>query len=400
MDSIRVLLVDDEADFRRPIAKRLDRRGFEIHEAGSGEEALDYLGANPIDVVVLDVKMPGLNGIDTMARIKERFQGIEVILLTGHSSTEDGVEGIKQGAFDYLTKPIELTHLAGKINQATEKRRREIEKKREAEFRAKMEQQMVATERLASLGTLSTGIAHEIDNPLAIIKESAGYMRLVLNKDEMTGIPRQKDLSNAVDKIEAAVDRTRRITHQLLGFVRKQEKSFMETDLKALADETVEFLGKEARQNNIEISIEAGGEGVIWSNPYEIRQVLINLVTNAIHATPAGGRITIGIDDQGEGVALRVTDTGSGIPKENLDKIFEPFFTTKPPGQGTGLGLYVSRGIIGRLGGKMRIDSRVGRGTKVLIELPRCQPPVEGEVTDNENICYEILNRIKGEPES
>jgi len=400
MDSIRVLLVDDEADFRRPIAKRLDRRGFEIHEAGSGEEALDYLGANPIDVVVLDVKMPGLNGIDTMARIKERFQGIEVILLTGHSSTEDGVEGIKQGAFDYLTKPIELTHLAGKINQATEKRRREIEKKREAEFRAKMEQQMVATERLASLGTLSTGIAHEIDNPLAIIKESAGYMRLVLNKDEMTGIPRQKDLSNAVDKIEAAVDRTRRITHQLLGFVRKQEKSFMETDLKALADETVEFLGKEARQNNIEISIQAGGEGVIWSNPYEIRQVLINLVTNAIHATPAGGRITIGIDDQGEGVALRVTDTGSGIPKENLDKIFEPFFTTKPPGQGTGLGLYVSRGIIGRLGGKMRIDSRVGRGTKVLIELPRCQPPVEGEVTDNENICYEILNRIKGEPES
>ncbi|MDZ7831258.1 MAG: response regulator [Desulfobacterales bacterium] len=400
MEKIRVLLVDDEADFRRPIAKRLDRRGFEIHEAGSGEEALDYLEANPIDVVVLDVKMPGLNGIDTMARIKERFQGIEVILLTGHSSTEDGVEGIKQGAFDYLTKPIELTHLAGKINQATEKRRREIEKKREAEFRTKMEQQMVATERLASLGTLSTGIAHEIDNPLAIIKESAGYMRLVLNKDEMSGIPRQKDLSNAVDKIEAAVDRTRRITHQLLGFVRKQEKSFMETDLKALADETLEFLGKEARQNNIEISIEAGGERVIWSNPYEIRQVLINLVTNAIHATPAGGRITIRIEDQGEGVALTVADTGSGIPKENLDKIFEPFFTTKPPGQGTGLGLYVSRGIVGRLGGKMRVDSRVGRGTKIVIELPRCQPPVEGEITDNENICYEILNRIKGEPES
>lgn len=97
---------------------------------------------------------------------------------------------------------------------------------------------------------------------------------------------------------------------------------------------------------------------------------------------------------------MTVADTGSGIPKENLDKIFEPFFTTKPPGQGTGLGLYVSRGIVGRLGGKMRVDSRVGRGTKIVIELPRCQPPVEGEITDNENICYEILNRIKGEPES
>ena len=400
MEKIRVLLVDDEADFRRPIAKRLDRRGFEIHEAGSGKEALAYIEATPIDVVVLDVKMPGLNGIDTMVYIKERFEGIEVILLTGHSSTADGVEGIKKGAFDYLTKPIELEQLAGRISQAYDRLRRETEKQREAAFRAKMEQQMVATERLASLGTLSTGIAHEIDNPLAIIKESANYLRLVLGKEEMSAIPRKKDLANAVDKIETAVDRTRRITHQLLGFVRKQEKSFMETDLKALADETVEFLGKQARQNNMEINIQADSQEIIWSNPYEIRQVLINLVTNAIHATPAGGRITIGIEDQGEGVALTVTDTGSGIPKENLDKIFEPFFTTKPPGEGTGLGLYVSRGIIGRLCGKMRIDSKVGRGTKVLIELPRCQPPVEGEVTDNENICYEILNRIKGEPES
>ncbi|MBS3757500.1 MAG: response regulator [Desulfobacterales bacterium] len=399
MDKIRVLLVDDEADFRRPIAKRLARRDFEVHEAGSGEDALDYLASLSVDVVVLDVKMPGLNGIDTMARIKEQFEGIEVILLTGHSSTEDGVEGIKRGAFDYLTKPIALEHLAGKITQAADKLHREIEKQREANFRAKMEQQMIATERLASLGTLSTGIAHEIDNPLAIIKEASGYLRLVLGKDEMAGIPRRQELFNAVDKIESAVDRTRRITHQLLGFVRKQEQSFMETDLKALVDETVEFLGKQARQNDIEISVQAGAQGGIWSNPYEIRQVLVNLLTNAIHATPPGGCITVRTEDLDEGISLSVADTGSGIPKENLEKVFEPFYTTKAPGEGTGLGLYVSRGIIGRLGGKIRIDSRLGYGTKVLIELPRCQV-FEDEIKDNENICYEILNKIKGEPES
>jgi len=400
MDKIRVLLVDDEADFRRPIAKRLDRRGFEIHEADSGEAALRYLSETAVDVVVLDVKMPGMDGIETMAQIRQRFEAIEVILLTGHSSTEDGVEGIKQGAFDYLTKPIALEQLAGKISQAGEKLRREIEKKRETEFRAKMEQQMIATERLASLGTLSTGIAHEIDNPLAIIKEASGYMRLVLNKTDVPEMPRKKDLSNAVDKIERAVDRARRITHQLLGFVRRQEKSFMETDLKALVNETVEFLGKEAAHNNVEIHIEAPGQGIIWSNPYEIRQVLINLVTNAIHATPAGGQVVLCIEDHGkEAAGLTVEDTGCGIPKENLEKIFEPFFTTKPPGQGTGLGLYVSRGIISRLGGKMEIDSRVGRGTRVLIELPRCRVP-EGETGVDESFCYEILNKIKGEPES
>ena len=399
MEKIRVLLVDDEADFRRPIAKRLERRGFEIHEAGDGEEALDYLATNPIDVVVMDVKMPGLSGIDTMAYIKDRFAAIEVILLTGHSSTADGVEGIKKGAFDYLTKPIELEQLASRISHAHDKRQREVEKHREAEFRAKMEQQMIATERLASLGTLSTGIAHEIDNPLAIIKESANYMRLVLGKADMAAFPRSKDLSNAVDKIENAVERAKRITHQLLGFVRKHEKSFMETDLRSIVDETVDFLGKEARQNNIEIQIEAYGEGVIWSNPYEIRQVVINLLTNAIHATQPGGHITIRIEDTKDGAELSVADTGCGIPKENLEKIFEPFFTTKPPGEGTGLGLYVSRGIIGRLGGSMNIDSRVGHGTKVSIMLPRCRS-AEGEITDNENICYEILNRIKGEPKS
>ena len=174
----------------------------------------------------------------------------------------------------------------------------------------------------------------------------------------------------------------------------------METDLKALVDETVEFLGKEAVHNNVEIHIKAPDSAILWSNPYEIRQVLINLVTNAIHATAAEGQVTLRIEDRGdETVGLTVEDSGCGIPRENLEKIFEPFFTTKPPGQGTGLGLYVSRGIINRLGGKIDIDSRVGRGTRMLIELPRCRVP-EGETGVDETFCYKILNKIKGEPES
>ncbi len=399
MEKTRVLIVDDEPGFRRPIVKRLERRGFEVREAGSGENALECLKAAQADVVLLDVKMPGLNGIETLAEIRKRFQDIEVILLTGHSSTEDGVEGIKMGAFDYLTKPVELEHLAGKITQAGGKLRREKEKRREEEFREKMEQQMIAAERLASLGTLSTGIAHEIDNPLAIIKESAGYMRLVLGRGEMKGTPRLNDLLNAIDKIDSGVDRARRITHQLLGFVRRQELSAAEVDLRLLAEETVELIEKQARQNDIEIRIKSEGPCVIWSSPYEIRQVLINVLTNAVYASPAGADVLVRLEGEGKNARLSVEDRGEGIPAENLEKIFEPFFTTKPPGEGTGLGLYVSRGITARLGGSIRVESRVGQGTKAVIELPGCLL-TEGEAADSGNICFEILNKIKGEPES
>ncbi|MBC2715855.1 MAG: response regulator [Desulfobacteraceae bacterium] len=398
MDNIRLLLVDDETDFRAPLKKRLQKRGFAILEAGNGDECQAVMEDTPVDVVVLDVKMPGMSGIEVLEWIKDNHQKTEVILLTGHSSASDGVEGIKQGAFDYLTKPVEFDHLVQKIGQAVEKSRRDAEKQQEAAFKAKMEQQMISTERLASLGTLSTGIAHEIDNPLAIIKESAEYMRLLLGKAEHADMPRKSDFENAVGKIETAIERAKRITHQLLGFVRKPETFFAETDLKVLVAETVEFAVKEAENKGIQIVQDmAGVNGIIWSDPYEIRQVLFNLLTNAIAAIGSDGTITVSLKDTDSRTMLIVEDTGEGIPKENLEKIFEPFFTTKPPGMGTGLGLYVICGIIERLGGKIDIASRVGKGTRFQVTLPRSRETC-GDMGDNKDICVDILNKIKGDP--
>ncbi len=398
IENNHLLLVDDETDFRAPLKKRLGKRGFIILEAGNGDECQKVMADAPVDVVVLDVKMPGMSGIEVLEWIRENYQNTEVILLTGHASASDGVEGIKKGAFDYLTKPVEFEHLVQKIGQAVEKRRREQEKKQEAEFKARMEQQMITTERLASLGTLSTGIAHEIDNPLAIIKESAEYMRILLNKEEHAQLPRKPDFENAIGKIETAIERAKRITHQLLGFVRKPETFFTQTDLKVLVAETVEFAGKEAENKGIKIVRDVEkANGVIWSDPYEIRQVLFNLLTNAIAAVGSDGTITVSLKDTDSRVMFSVEDTGEGIPKENLEKIFEPFFTTKPPGKGTGLGLYVTCGIINRLGGKIDITSRVGKGTRFSVTLPRTHKACES-MGDNKNICVDILNRIKGDP--
>ncbi len=372
MESIRLLLVDDENDFRRTVAKRLMKRGIDTKQAASGEECLEILKNDPVDVVVLDVKMPGMDGIETLHHIKKKHPETEVIMLTGHATTQDGVDGIKTGAFDYLSKPIELEHLLGKIGQAHEKRVREEEKRKEADFRAKMEQQMIATERLASLGTLAAGVAHEINNPLAIIRESAGWMKSILNKEELAHMPRKGDFEMALGKIEKGVERARRITHQLLGTVKQTDSTLSEVDLKELVDETVGLLHKEAVNKGVEIIQEIDPAIYsIWTDPYKLRQVLINLITNAVHATGSGGKVTATIEPVDDRVALIIQDTGQGIPKEHLKKIFEPFFSTKPPGEGTGLGLFVTRSIIEKLGGEMEVESRLGQGARFCVKLPR-----------------------------
>ncbi len=383
MKNIRLLLVDDEVDFRRTLAKRLTKRGIIPEQAENGQECLSVLEKNPMDVVVLDVKMPGMNGIEVLDHIKKKHPKTEVILLTGQATTQDGVEGIKSGAFDYLSKPIELEHLLGKIQQAYEKIQREEEKLRESEFRAKMEQQMIATERLASLGTLAAGVAHEINNPLAIMKESAGWMKLLLKREELLEMPRKQDFEMALNKIEKGIERARKITHQLLGFVRKKDSVLAEVNLNELVDEAVQLVGREAANKDIEIVREIDpSSNIIWSDPYQLRQVLINLLTNAIHATGSGGKIAIILEGMVEEVALSVRDTGEGIPKENLERIFEPFFSTKPPGEGTGLGLFVTRGIVEKLGGSIEVESRLGHGSSFCVKLPKhCE--IKEELTEN-----------------
>ena len=282
------------------------------------------------------------------------------------------MSGIKKGAFDYLGKPIELEHLLQKITQAYDKIKQEKLRLKETEFRTRIEQQMITTERLASLGTLAAGVAHEINNPLAIIKESAGWLKQLLSKKELEAMPRSKDFKKGLDKIENAIERARRITHQLLGTVKKTGSAYCDVNLREVIEESVQLVKKEALYKKISINIKNGSSfGTIQSDPYQLRQILINLLINAIHATDTGGKITVCFEDSGEYVEIKVSDTGTGIPKENLNKIFEPFFSTKPPGKGTGLGLFVTRGIIEKLGGTINLKSRVGHGTTFLFSIPK-----------------------------
>jgi signal transduction histidine kinase len=376
-ENIDVLLVDDEKDFRQILAKRLKRRGIHVREADRGETALQMLAESPVDVVILDVKMPGMDGIECLRRIKETQDLTEVIMLTGHADIQGGVEGIKAGAFDYLSKPVELEHLVRKIKQAFHKIQRILAEKEAHAFKEQVQQRMVVAERLVALGTMAGGVAHEINNPLAVIQDSAGWLQQILEKPEMQAMPRREDFKKGLDRINTAVKRAGKITQQLLQAVKTQTtemadpSTFVEVNLKNLSDEAITLVRPEASLKNIAVLLESPEpDPVAWTDPLQLLQVLLNLLSNSIQATKEGGQVVIRLDTSLEEAKIIVTDTGCGISKENISRIFEPFFTTKEADQGTGIGLYVSWGIITSLGGLITVESEVDKGTTFMITLP------------------------------
>ncbi len=371
---VRVLLVDDEDSYRHAIARRLERRNMAISQAPDGASCLEFLGANEVDVVVLDMKMPGMSGMETFESISKYHPGLQVIFLTGNAAVCEGVEGVKAGAFDYLSKPVEIDHLAGKIRQAWELKRLEAARERDKIFRRRLEKRMIHTQRLASLGTMSTGIAHEINNPLAIIKESAGFMRMVLEEPGET--PDKEMLFKGLEKIEKSVDRARRITHQLLGYVRKHGRDLTPVDIRQLTEDTVVLIKQKTQTKNVSVEWDPEPEHqmLMHTDPFQVRQVLINLLENAVDAVDTNGKIRLSLHRNDQSVCMEIRDNGSGITPENMEKIFDPFFTTKPNvsenESGTGLGLFVVHKIMSGLSGSIRVDSQPGQGATFTFCLP------------------------------
>ncbi len=375
-EPIRVMLTDDEEGFRKALARRLTRRGLPPLEAHSGEDCLAKLENAQVDVVIMDVKMPGMGGLAALKEIRQKKEPPQVILLTGDAAISEGVEGIKSGAFDYLTKPVELEHLLGKIHQAGELIRLEKKSRAQSQYRARLEKKMVDTERLVSLGTLSTGVAHEINNPLAIINEAAALIRQTITPQEsVPGLSSREIILKAVEKIEKGVRRARSITHQLLGYGKSRDPDPAPVVLEQLVGETLRLLGKEISEKQLKITWPREQSTSITTQPRQIRQVLLNLLTNAVQALEPQGEIQVSVtphkQKQGqEQILLVIQDNGPGISQEHIGKIFDPFFTTKSFDQGTGLGLFVVHKIVSSLGGSIQVESLPQKGTCFSVILP------------------------------
>lgn len=235
-----------------------------------------------------------------------------------------------------------------------------------------LDRQLIQSQKLAAIGELSSGIAHEINNPLAIMGQEVEWMKHLAKGEGPDAAGNAAEFLDSLQEIGKQVDRCREITHKLLDFARKREPLIQTTDINKLIEDMVRLVEREAVKRKIRIERHYQPDlPTVQTDAPQLRQVVLNLLINANAATEAQGCITVSTRvTDGRYVELAVSDTGCGIPEENKDKIFDPFFTTKPPGKGTGLGLSICHGIISKLDGRITVASEVGKGATFMVLLP------------------------------
>jgi len=238
--------------------------------------------------------------------------------------------------------------------------------------KATIDATLMQSSKMAALGKLAAGIAHEVNNPLATIKEKAGWMRDLLGDEDIANSPSFQEFKKSIDKIELHVERARKVVHRFLGFARRMEPVNELVDVNVTMDETITLLENEARHRNIDIQTNFDENMPrIVSDSAQLQQVFLNIVNNAIDAIGKNSEITVETHykPQKKEVVVKISDNGPGIPNEVLTKIFDPFFSTKGS-TGTGLGLSICKTIVEAHGGAIECESIPGEFARFTLRLP------------------------------
>ncbi len=383
--SLRLLLVEDSENDAALVLRQLARAGYDpvCTRVMTQDLFKAALQAEDWDVVVSDHTLPGYGGLAALADLVATGKDIPFILISGSIGEAIAVTAIKAGARDYVLKG-DLTRLPVAVE-------REV---REAALRAdqvKIRQRLEISERMASAGTLAAGIAHEINNPLAIVMgnlelTSEGIDRIVAQVRGLAldGHPAAVELGANLAELEdpirnarEAVQRIRDIVRDVKLFSRSDDERMGPVDIHRVMSSSIRMAWNEIR-HRARLVKSYGDVPVVNANESRLGQVLLNLLVNAAQAIPEGHaddneiRVTTRTADDGLAI-IEVADTGAGISKVNLERIFEPFFTTKPVGVGTGIGLAICRRIVTELGGRIEVESAVGEGSVFRVVLPQAE---------------------------
>jgi signal transduction histidine kinase len=383
---IKVLLVDDEPSIRLTMGEFLKRAGYSVLTAADYNAAVVHK-TEELDVAVIDINLPGKNGIQLLQKIRDAEIYVPVIMITGEPNLSVIPEIVRAGAYDFIAKPIVKDVLLNAVGRAAEKKRLIDEKRRlEEEIRRHTEelemrvaertaelvethQKLVTQERINALGRAAAQVAHEVKNPLA------GLLLYSLHlKSKATNFTENE--TQLVDKIVNTINHLNNRVEQILGFARPVNLTLRPANLNQIVNDVLELLEPQLTANKVDVRLSldhhaADGE----FDDASIRGALMNLILNAIEAMPDGGTLSVGTDRVSDALRLEIIDTGRGIGEEEARKIFEPFYTTKT--HGLGLGMPYARKMIEQHGGTISLSSRPGEGTTVSIIVPVVQKEAE-----------------------
>jgi signal transduction histidine kinase len=386
---LRVLHVEDSDDDATLIMQELRRGGFDPsgERVDSQEAFKDALRGKDWDVIISDYSLPHYNGLTALADARQAGRDIPFILVSGTIGEAGAVNAMRAGAHDYVFKES-----LGRLPVAVE---REV---REAGLRAtqrKMSEQLAISERMASAGMLAAGVAHEINNPLAVIMANLDFVTTLLGQlaPDVRSLDRRRraversegadagDLEGRLHEADGplldareAAERIRGIVRDVKLFSRPHNEERSAVDVRSVMESSIRMAWNEIR-HHAHLVKEYGDVPMVDSNEARLGQVLLNLLVNAAQAMPEGrasrNEIRVVTKTAASGrVVIEVRDTGTGIPKAILDRIFDPFFTTKAVGIGTGLGLSLCHRMVTDLGGEIAVESEVGEGTIFQVTLP------------------------------
>lgn len=382
-----IFLVEDDARMTELLQHPLERAGHVLRVARSGESGLSALHERPADVIIVDIGLPDISGVEVLERIRRDHSRIPVIILTGHADLELAVEMMKKGAFDFLTKPVKPGALLATIDKAAAlKRLLEVEvggsrsaeglerllEQRSRELVEAQDRLSAVTARVSRLdqlsaaGRMASTMAHEVSNPMAAIQ---GYTELMLLHEEL-----DPELSEAFTIIHRQCARVGMILRQYRNLTRLPAPIPSDTNVSGAVEDVLRLCTSYcvARKIRMQTDVKKDVRAVV-DGP-QLQQVLFNLVFNACQAMPDGGEIRAELrEDTDEGwVMLSVRDTGVGIKREHLPRIFEDFFTTKE--DCCGLGLSIVKDIVERHRGRIEVQSEPNKGSTFTVILPQRVP--------------------------
>ena len=422
----RILIAEDSPTQAEHLRLLLEGERYRVEHVPNGREGLARAQLAPPDLIISDIRMPLMSGHEFCRAVKSspQLRRIPFVLLTEHGTAADIIRGLEHGADNFITKPFDDEYLLERVKRIFEnadlRRQGQLDMEvtltaggrqvvinadkqqifellfatleelarangRLAESRRAVEEyarsleakvqerthQLLQAEKIATMGELLAGVAHELNNPLSVLTGHAALLRTA----------REPAVVQRAEKLVRAADRCARIVRNFLALARQRPPAREATRLDTVVAEAVDLLAYPLRTNGIEVVQDLAADlPVLWADPAQLHQVLVNLITNAQQAmrgisTPRRVTLTARHDRTRDVVRLVVSDTGPGILAEILGRIFEPFFTTKPEGQGTGLGLPLCRSIVESHDGTMSAESRPGEGAAFVIELPVVAPP-------------------------